>query len=228
MQILTGYHVRKVRHPNETTLRPITATKVSQKCPQQNTKIPKNSTNGLEVHLNCTTYDRTRTCSSNYTTAYHSRQYSNCSSESSTCPEYFRWIYEDLKPWSQTGISRKMIKKAKERAHFKLIIVDGKAYVDRYDRAYQTRDLFTWWGVLQLLRRYPGKVPDLELVFNCHDRPVMLSRDHLQAKAEDPPTLFGYCGDNDTLDLIFPDWSFWGWYEFLNFFIILIFKQMKK
>jgi hypothetical protein len=23
--------------------------------------------------------------------------------------------------------------------------------------------------------------------------------------------LFRYCGDNETLDVIFPDWSFWGW-----------------
>jgi hypothetical protein len=85
--------------------------------------------------------------------------------------------------------------------------------VEKYDRAYQTRDLFTWWGVAQMLRRYPGKLPDLELVFNCHDRPVMLSKDHFHANAKDPPTLFGYCGDNNTLDLIFPDWSFWGWPE---------------
>nr|XP_048329494.1 O-glucosyltransferase rumi homolog [Ziziphus jujuba var. spinosa] len=103
-----------------------------------------------------------------------------------------------------------MIEKARARSHFKLVIVDGKAYVERYDRSYQTRDLFTWWGVVQLLRRYPGKVPDLELVFNCHDQPLF---SYVHANATDPGLLFGYCGDDNTVDIAFPDWSFWGWPE---------------
>ncbi|KAF3438608.1 hypothetical protein FNV43_RR21371 [Rhamnella rubrinervis] len=192
----------------------ILTTKTSQKCPQQNTKIPNNSTQDVEFQLNCTVYDRTRTCPSNYTTNFVSERLDpSCSPEPSTCPDYFRWIYEDLRPWSHAGISKEMVEKARARAHFKLTIVNGKAYVERYDRAYQTRDLFTWWGVLQLLRRYPGKVADLEMVFNCHDRPTFLSRDYREANATDPPILFGYCGDDDTVDITFPDWSFWGWPE---------------
>lgn len=194
------------------TLGPIAANITSQKCPLQNTKIPDNFTQGMEFQLNCTVYDRTRTCPSNDTTASVSQPHDpSCSPEPSTCPDYFRWIYEDLRPWSRTGITREMVEKARARAHFKLIVVNGKAYVERYDRSYQTRDLFTWWGVLQLLRRYPGRVPDLEMVFNCHDRPTFLSRDYREANAADPPTLFGYCGDDDTVDITFPDWSFWGW-----------------
>ncbi|KAF3438609.1 hypothetical protein FNV43_RR21372 [Rhamnella rubrinervis] len=190
-------------------LGPIRTTVTSQKCPPQNTKFPKSSTEDAEFQLNCTEYNRTQTCPSVNTTFEDPR----CSSESSTCPEYFRWIYEDLRPWSHTGISRDMVEKAGKWAHFRLVIVSGKAYVEIFNWAFQTRDLFTWWGVLQLLRRYPGKVPDLELVFNCHDRPMMSSRDYLQANATDPPTMFGYCGDDDTVDVAFPDWSFWGWPE---------------
>ncbi|KAJ0892859.1 putative glycosyl transferase CAP10 domain-containing protein [Helianthus annuus] len=26
-----------------------------------------------------------------------------------------------------------------------------------------------------------------------------------------PSPLFGYCGDDDSFDIVFPDWSFWGW-----------------
>lgn len=184
-----------------------TSTK-SQKCPRLNTKFPTNSTLDSQIALNCTTFDRMKTCPSRDTPfTYYSKQDSNCSSEPSKCPEYFRWIYEDLKPWSHTGISKDMMDKAQKKAHFKLVILNGKAYVERFDRAFQTRDLFTWWGVLQLLRKYPGKVPDLELVFNCHDRPVFLSKDN----AVDPPTLFSFCGTDDTVDFAFPDWSFWGW-----------------
>ncbi|KAH7528699.1 hypothetical protein FEM48_Zijuj05G0099800 [Ziziphus jujuba var. spinosa] len=194
------------------TLGPILTTKItSQKCPQQKTKIPKNSTQDMEIPLNCTEYVHTRTCPSNNKPDHISEQDANCvSSEPSTCPEYFRWIYEDLSPWSHTGISKDMIEKARARSHFKLVIVDGKAYVERYDRSYQTRDLFTWWGVVQLLRRYPGKVPDLELVFNCHDQPLF---SYVHANATDPGLLFGYCGDDNTVDIAFPDWSFWGWPE---------------
>lgn len=189
----------------------LTAKTTFQKCPQQNTKVRKNYTQEIEIPLNCTEYLHTPTCPSKYTLAYISEQDPKCSSEPSTCPEYFRWIYEDLRPWSHTGISREMTEKARATSHFKLVIVNGKAYVERYDRSYQTRDLFTWWGVVQLLRKYPGKVPDLELVFNCHDRPVFLSRDYVKANATDPAILFGYCGDDDTVDIAFPDWSFWGW-----------------
>ncbi|KAH9611084.1 hypothetical protein KSS87_018987 [Heliosperma pusillum] len=129
---------------------------------------------------------------------------------SPTCPDYFRWIYEDLKPWRETGITRDMVEKAKKTANFRLVILNGKAYVETYHKGYQTRDLFTLWGFLQLLRRYPGRVPDLELMFDCVDWPVI--RKHSLPDAAVPP-LFRYCGDDKTLDIVFPDWTFWGWAE---------------
>ncbi|XP_048329472.1 uncharacterized protein LOC107418578 isoform X1 [Ziziphus jujuba] len=219
--ILTGSTFKPIYQPK--TFRPIIlATNTSQnfgpkvngtaqKCPGQNKKFPKySSTDSHIIPINCSTFDRTQICPSCDTTfTFQSEQDSNFSSKPSTCPEYFRWIYEDLRPWSHTGISKEMMHKAKKKAHFKLVIVDGIAYVERYDRAYQTRDLFTWWGIVQLLRKYPGKLPDLELVFNCHDRPVILSK----YNTVDPPTLFSFCGDDHTVDLAFPDWSFWGWPE---------------
>ncbi|CAN1157434.1 Protein O-glucosyltransferase 1 [Linum perenne] len=84
-----------------------------------------------------------------------------------TCPHYFRWIQEDLRPWKSQGISREDVEKAKPLAHFRLVIVNGKAYLERFNNAYQTRDIFTLWGILQLLRMYPGRVPDLELMFRA-------------------------------------------------------------
>lgn len=64
-----------------------------------------------------------------------------------------------------------------------------------------------------MLRRYPGKVPDLEMMFDCVDWPVVKSSDHSGHNAIAPPALFRYCGDDDSLDIVFPDWSFWGWYK---------------
>ncbi|XP_020572569.1 O-glucosyltransferase rumi homolog [Phalaenopsis equestris] len=125
------------------------------------------------------------------------------------CPDYFRWIHEDLRPWSATGISREMLDLAAPLAAFRLIIVDGHPYIHHYHPVFQTRDLFTIWGILQLLRRYPGQIPDLDLMFNCEDMPVV----HAPNGGRSPPPLFRYCKDDTTLDIVFPDWSFWGWPE---------------
>ena len=163
--------------------------------------------------LNCTAFGPTPTCPSNYSTAYNSGLDQD-RSLSPTCPDYFRWIYEDLKPWAHTGITREMVERAEKMslANFRLIIVKGKAYVVTYRGSFQTRDIFTQWAILQLLRRYPGRVPDLDLMFNCGDPPVVLSRTFSGPNATSPPPVFNYCKDENTLDIVFPDWSFWGWY----------------
>jgi hypothetical protein len=76
--------------------------------------------------------------------------------------------------------------------------------VETYHRVFQTRDVFTQWGIAQLLARYPGRVPDLDLMFNCEVRAADFP---VPSKA---PPLFRYCKDDSTLDIVFPDWSFWG------------------
>ncbi|VVA11104.1 PREDICTED: O-glucosyltransferase [Prunus dulcis] len=182
---------------------PIITTRTSQKHPR-------------EIPLNCTAYDLARTCPSNYPTSTTITSHPEQDPDRPlppTCPEYFRWIHEDLRPWAHTGITRDMIQRAKRTANFKLVIVNGKAYVEKYQKSFQTRDVFTMWGILQLLRRYPGQVPDLELMFDCVDWPVISSNDYSGPNATAPPPLFRYCGDDNSLDIVFPDWSFWGWAE---------------
>ncbi|XP_039134471.1 LOW QUALITY PROTEIN: O-glucosyltransferase rumi homolog [Dioscorea cayenensis subsp. rotundata] len=132
---------------------------------------------------------------------------------SSSCPEYFRWIHEDLRPWAETGITEEAVLRAKKEAAFRLIISNGRAYIDLYHHVFQTRDIFTIWGILQLLQRYPGRVPDLDLMFNCEDMPVVRAADYKAVNAPIPPPLFRYCKDDRTVDIVFPDWSFWGWVE---------------
>ncbi|KAF3335669.1 O-glucosyltransferase rumi [Carex littledalei] len=123
------------------------------------------------------------------------------------CPEFFRYIDEDLKPWKYTGISKEMVESAKHFANFRLVISDGRVYMKRYKRSFQTRDIFTLWGIVQLLNRYPGRVPDLDLMFECADLPLVKASDYSSTPA---PLLFRYCKDNTTLDIVFPDWAFWG------------------
>ncbi|KAH0460825.1 hypothetical protein IEQ34_008400 [Dendrobium chrysotoxum] len=45
-------------------------------------------------------------------------------------------------------------------------------------------------------------------MFNCKDTPVVHA-----INGHSPPPLFRYCKDDTTLDIVFPDWSFWGWPE---------------
>ncbi|KAK6918397.1 Glycosyl transferase CAP10 domain [Dillenia turbinata] len=130
-----------------------------------------------------------------------------------TCPEYFRWIHEDLRPWNHTGVSREMVEQAKDPAYVRILIVNGRVYVDKYRWVFQTRDVFTIWGLLQLLRLYPGQIPDVDFMFEMGDMPAISKSAHPVANDSAPPVMFHYCGDDKTHDIVFPDWSFWGWPE---------------
>ncbi|TYK09506.1 protein O-glucosyltransferase 1-like [Cucumis melo var. makuwa] len=103
-----------------------------------------------------------------------------------------------------------MVERARRTAHFRLVILEGRVYVEKYRGSIQTRDVFTMWGILQLARWYPKKLPDVELMFDCDDRPVVRSNDFWNAMSG-PPPLLRYCSDESSLDIVFPDWSFWGW-----------------
>ncbi|RVW81219.1 O-glucosyltransferase rumi [Vitis vinifera] len=162
----------------------------------------------IEYSLNCSEGNLAQTCP---VTPLATFEPSEPSTE--TCPEYFRWIYEDLRPWRETGITRDMVERAKPAAYIRVVVVDGKVYMEKYKGVYQTRDVFTIWGILQLLRMYPGKLPDFDLMFSCGDKLAMKTRYFQGPNATTPPPLFHYCGDDETYDIVFPDWSFWGWPE---------------
>lgn len=98
---------------------------------------------------------------------------------------------------------------AKNFAAFRVVIVGGKLYVDLYYACVQSRAMFTVWGLLQLLKRYPGMIPDVDLMFDCMDKPTINRTEH----ASFPLPLFRYCTTPDHFDIPFPDWSFWGWPE---------------
>lgn len=74
----------------------------------------------------------------------------------------------------------------------------------------QTRLRYSIWGLLMLLRRYPGSVPDVDFMWDCGDDPKAFR----PADPGDPiPFLFNYCKLAHSIDVPFPDWSFWGWPE---------------
>lgn len=130
-------------------------------------------------------------------------------SKLSSCPEFFRYIHKDLEPWSKTKISLSHVLEAKDYAAFRVVIVGGRLFVDFYYACVQSRVMFTVWGLLQLLKRYPGMVPDVDLMFDCMDKPAMNRTEH----GSRPLPLFRYCTTSEHFDIPFPDWSFWGWPE---------------
>ncbi|PHU23017.1 hypothetical protein BC332_08124 [Capsicum chinense] len=176
-----------------------------------NSKQPQKK---LEIQLNCTHGNLTKTCpASYYPSKFTHQNRSSLSTLPPTCPDYFRWIYDDLRPWGKTGITEEMLIRAKSNAEFRLVIVNGRAYVETYRKSFQSRDTFTLWGILQMLRRYPGKVPNLDIIFNCGDPTVVQTEFYQRPKAPAPPPVFHYCSNDSSLDIAFPDWSFWGWTE---------------
>ncbi|PHT53134.1 hypothetical protein CQW23_07596 [Capsicum baccatum] len=196
--------------PRKTILTPTTHHNLSATTPA----VSKQPQKKLEIQLNCTFGNLTRTCpASYYPSKFTDQNQDSTSSPLPTCPDYFRWIYDDLWPWRETGITKEMVMRARRTADFRLVIVNGRAYVETYRKAFQSRDTFTLWGILQMLRRYPGKVPDLDLMFDCVDWPVIKTEFYRHPKAPAPPPLFRYCGNDSSLDIVFPDWSFWGWPE---------------
>ncbi|KAJ8748942.1 hypothetical protein K2173_013379 [Erythroxylum novogranatense] len=166
-------------------------------------EVPKKQ----EFPLQCATGNVTQTYPSNYPRTQNLQKPGSFLNV--TCPSYFRWIHEDLRPWKETGITRDMVESARRTAHFRLVIVDGKAYVEKYGQSYETRD-DSIWGILQLMRWYPGRLPDLDLMFDCNDRPV-IQKKHFRGPNASPPPLFRYCSTPWNLDIVFPDWTFWGW-----------------
>ncbi|KAK4419861.1 hypothetical protein Salat_2399000 [Sesamum alatum] len=138
---------------------------------------------------------------------HHSRE--SGAGEPVQCPELFSSIQKDLEPWEESKISMSHIMEAQKYAAFRVVIVGGKLYVDFYYACVQSRAMFTVWGFLQLLRRYPGKIPDLDLMFDCMDKPTINRTEHVSM----PLPLFRYCTTPEHMDIPFPDWSFWGWSE---------------
>ncbi|KAL6619448.1 hypothetical protein ACP70R_034587 [Stipagrostis hirtigluma subsp. patula] len=169
----------------------------------------------VPIPFNCgnVTFSQLPTCSSAATppSAAMSSEPRRAPEPAPACPEYFRYIHSDLSPWRKSGITREALERARDRATFRLVVVGGRAYVEKLHPAFQTRDVFTQWGILQLLARYPGRVPDLDLMFFCGDIPRVRVANFPDPSAA--PPIFMYCKDENAINILFPDWTFWGWPE---------------
>ncbi|GMP61497.1 hypothetical protein CsSME_00023938 [Camellia sinensis var. sinensis] len=171
----------------------------------QKTILPSNSSDTYLHGINCSITCPTHSSATNKS--------DESSSSSGTCPEYFRWIHQDLNPWKEKGITKEMVESAGSKAYIRIVVVNGRVYWKKLKWVFQTRDVFNIWGILQLLRLYPGKLPDLDIMFECGDQPVIQKSDYGGSNANNVTPMFHYCGSDSTFDIVFPDWSFWGWPE---------------
>ncbi|KAI3997770.1 hypothetical protein MKX01_007657 [Papaver californicum] len=185
---------------------PGSVTSVSTPLPVKR-KIHKQQPATTYFPLNCSAYNQIKKCTVN------NPQEIDSSSSTKECPNYFRWIHKDLRSWKDTGITEDMIARANATSNFRITIVNGKVYMKKIRKSFQTRDLFTIWGIVQLMRKYPGKLPDLDLMFDAGDKPKLKFKDYQGPNAIAPPPVFGFCVQASFVSIAFPDWSFWGWPE---------------
>ncbi|KAK4440691.1 hypothetical protein Salat_0404000 [Sesamum alatum] len=87
----------------------------------------QNTPKTVDITLNCSLGNVSWTCPANY---YPSKIFVEdqnlLSAPPPSCPDYFRWIYDDLWPWRETGITKEMVMSTSRTANFRLVILDGK------------------------------------------------------------------------------------------------------
>lgn len=92
--------------------------------------------------LNCSSSRGNQTCWNGYpTTSLETEE------NRAACPEYLRWIHEDLKTWKATGISRDMVEAAKKTAHFRFSLY-SQTTNSNYTSIFSL-SLFFYCGVLR-------------------------------------------------------------------------------
>ena len=90
------------------------------------------------------------------------------------------------------------------RARFQ--IVGGRLW-KAPSRCVYRRDETTAWAILQMLARHPDQ-PDVDVVFNCRDGPLLLR--NWRTRAKQRPMVFSYSTDELHSEVAFPDYTLWG------------------
>ncbi|EEE61403.1 hypothetical protein OsJ_15589 [Oryza sativa Japonica Group] len=135
-------------------------------------------------------------------------------SNSSSCPSYFRFIHEDLRPWRDAGgITRAMLARARVTASFRLLVLGGRAFVHRFARHSRPAISSPSGASSSCSAATPGGSPTSTSCSTAPTGPSSARTSTAGSTLPFMPPLFSYCGDDRTLDIVFPDWSFWGWPE---------------
>lgn len=71
------------------------------------------------------------------------------------------------------------------------------------------RDETTAWALLQLLARYP-RLPDVDIVLNCRDGPLIPWRRRRRRSWHGVPVVLSYSTTSQHEEIAFPDYTLWG------------------
>lgn len=96
-----------------------------------------------------------------------------------------------------------------------MVIASGRLFAVHYYKCPESRAVITLWSLAVLLRRYPGAVPDVDVLFDCTDHPRIVKpsgQTKVLGEGRELPLLLRYSGSDNHSDVAFPDWSFWGWW----------------
>lgn len=144
---------------------------------------------------------------------------------------YAGWIESDFSKWNVSLISKALVERAAaefpcQSGKLRIQIVGGTLWVDHSQESWpaggwypaelgggwtsaKARTPYLILALLETLREYPGKVPDVDAVFHISDEPCVPTR-VLGPNGEPAPPIFGYTATAGFADIPFPDFSFWG------------------
>eukprot|EP00887_Chlorella_sp_A99_P007639 scaffold20.g7639.t1 len=141
---------------------------------------------------------------------------------------YSPWIQRDLEPWAEAGITRDLVEGAADMYDIcdgdmlRFHILNGSLWVHHITErrggwypavlgpenvAAKGRVPYVLLALLEVLRAFPGQIPDVDAVVHTADFPCVRRK---WAHGAVPTPIFGYQGSVRHFDLPFPDYSFFG------------------
>lgn len=138
------------------------------------------------------------------------------------------WVQQDLLPWRETGITQKMINEGTQlgKRASRIQIIGGKLFAKVNGESQGKSRIWYWlWGLQELLDKYKGVVPDVDMAFQTQDSPQCPIRSKVPkdkrnaAKHEEyqpgnvakgPPPVFSAVTTANNYDLLWPLWTIWG------------------
>lgn len=124
------------------------------------------------------------------------RSYVPCQDDDRSCSCHSPVIDDDLRMWSESGITQELFLRSKSRGiHYQ--VIDHKLY-----RGEECLFPFRCSGVEHFLLEIVDELPDLEFVLNTRDWPQAHKR-------YEPLPVLSFSKTADYADIMYPAWTFW-------------------
>jgi len=127
-------------------------------------------------------------------------------------PPYARFLESDFAPF-RDGFEWKQVEAAIQQcANVRIAIIGGQLYTQRLSAVWETRDLFLYLGILDMLHHHEAECPDVYFGVFLWDDPATQCQ-YSPNSAVAP--IFAFSSSPSTGAIMIPDWSYWGWPECL-------------